>query len=253
MYSELHCKTNYSFLTGGSHADELVDRAVQLGYRALAITDENTLAGVVRAFGATREATANSHPGLPQGLEIKGPGIHAPEPSNHSDSSGKTGAPFSSASPDSSLENKTKKLKLIIGAEIVPNDAPPVLLWATDRKSYGNLSRLITIGRRRAPKGECWLSVDDIANHAEGLLAGVIPYLRGDRLRTDHMDPTHPSFEWHFSSVEHGISLGETSLIRGANGHAPGHAPGHLSIGQTSDDSIPEDRSARPTVTRLFC
>ena len=65
MYSELHCKTNYSFLTGGSHADELVNRAVQLGYRALAVTDENTLAGIVRAFGAVREATGNRSPGYP--------------------------------------------------------------------------------------------------------------------------------------------------------------------------------------------
>ena len=63
MYSELHCKTNYSFLTGGSHADELVHRAVKLGYRALAVTDENTLAGIVRVFGATREATGNRSPG----------------------------------------------------------------------------------------------------------------------------------------------------------------------------------------------
>ena len=166
MYSELHCKTNYSFLTGGSHADELVDRAVRLGYRALAITDENTLAGVVRAYGASREATGNPHPGRKK--------VSDPEK--------RYLTPFS----------------LIIGAEIVPNDAPPVVVWATDRSSYGNLSRLITVGRRRAPKGECWLSLDDIANHADGLLAGVIPYFRGDRRRTDHIDETHPSYEWHF-------------------------------------------------------
>jgi error-prone DNA polymerase len=40
--------------------------------------------------------------------------------------------------------------------------------------------------------------MDDIANHAEGLLAGVIPYFRGNRRRTDHIDETHPSYEWHF-------------------------------------------------------
>ena len=52
MYSELHCKTNFSFLSGASHADELVERAIEMGYQALAITDENTLAGVVRAHSA---------------------------------------------------------------------------------------------------------------------------------------------------------------------------------------------------------
>lgn len=186
MYSELHCKTNYSFLTGGSHADELVDRAIQLGYRALAITDENTLAGVVRAFGATREATGNSHPGLTRVRGTHDP--HALQPTPTGDGLTRVSAPGD--------------LKLIIGAEITPNDGPPVILWATDRKSYGQLSRLLTIGRRRAPKGECWLSLDDIAHHTAGLLAGVIPYLPGDRWRTDHMDPTHPSFEWHFGNAD---------------------------------------------------
>ena len=123
MYSELHCKTNFSFLRGASHADELVERATMLDYHALAITDLNSLNGVVRAHTAAKE----------------------------------TG------------------LKLIIGAEITPEDAPPVVLWATDRAAYGRLTRLITVGRRRAPKGECCLYLADIAAHADGLMAGVIP------------------------------------------------------------------------------
>ncbi|NIL96627.1 MAG: PHP domain-containing protein, partial [Planctomycetales bacterium] len=135
-YSELHCKTNYSFLLGASHPDELVDRAVELGYHALAVTDDHSLAGVVRAFAAAR----------------------------------------------------LTKLKLIIGAEITPNDAPPLVLWATDRVAYGRLSRLITVGRRRAPKGQCWLSFSDIQTHSQGLLAGIVPMLRGDRSRTAHID-----------------------------------------------------------------
>ena len=48
-YAELHCLTNFSFLRGGSHPEELVARAHELGYAALAITDECSLAGVVRA------------------------------------------------------------------------------------------------------------------------------------------------------------------------------------------------------------
>ena len=48
-YAELHCLSNFSFLRGASHAGELVDRAVELGYSALALTDECSLAGVVRA------------------------------------------------------------------------------------------------------------------------------------------------------------------------------------------------------------
>jgi error-prone DNA polymerase len=48
-YAELHCLTNFSFLRGASHPEELVERAHELGYAALAITDECSLAGVVRA------------------------------------------------------------------------------------------------------------------------------------------------------------------------------------------------------------
>ncbi|MGM0487702.1 MAG: error-prone DNA polymerase [Planctomycetota bacterium] len=121
-YAELHCKTNFSFLEGASHPQELVDRAVELGYGALAITDRNTLAGVVRAHAA-----AKAH------------GLH-----------------------------------LIIGAEITPIDFPPLVLWVTDREAYGRLSRLITLGRRRAAKGECELTFADVAQHAEGLLAGLV-------------------------------------------------------------------------------
>lgn len=153
---ELHCKTNFSFLTGASHADELVHRAIELGYSSLAVTDQNTLAGVVRAYGAIRDVSKTLDP----------------ENSN------------------------AKKLKLIIGAEIVFKDALPVVLWATDRASYANLSRLITVGRRRAPKGECWLKFDDLADHHEGLLAGVIPFLKGDTPKMAHVDATHASYPW---------------------------------------------------------
>lgn len=55
-YAELVCTTNYSFLTGASHPEEYVDRAVELGYAGLAITDECTLAGVVRAHVAAKAA-----------------------------------------------------------------------------------------------------------------------------------------------------------------------------------------------------
>src|SRR4051794_13414209 len=52
-YAELDVTTNFSFLRGASHPDELVFRAAVLGYRAIAITDRNSLAGVVRAYDAT--------------------------------------------------------------------------------------------------------------------------------------------------------------------------------------------------------
>jgi error-prone DNA polymerase len=129
-YAELHCRTNYSFLEGASHADELAARAVELGIQAIAVTDRNSLAGVVRAHVAAKEAG----------------------------------------------------LKLLIGAEIVPTDGPSIVLLATDRTAYGRLSQLITVGRRRAPKGECRLTMNDIADHASGLLC-CVPLSTETRLR----------------------------------------------------------------------
>ncbi len=128
-YAELHCRTNFSFLQAASHPDELVQRAVELGYQSLAITDINTLGGIVRANTATKEL------------------------------------------PDK------QSLHLIIGAEIRPVDAPPVVLWAKNRQGYSQLCTLITRGRRRAPKGKCHLSFDDLAQHTDGLLAGIVPSL----------------------------------------------------------------------------
>jgi error-prone DNA polymerase len=58
QYAELHCVSNFSFLRGASHAEELVARAHELGYTALAITDECSLAGVVRAYTAIRKLAA---------------------------------------------------------------------------------------------------------------------------------------------------------------------------------------------------
>src|SRR5690606_11397999 len=55
-YAELHCLSNFSFQRGASSAQELFERAARLGYRALAITDECTLAGVVRAWQASKDS-----------------------------------------------------------------------------------------------------------------------------------------------------------------------------------------------------
>src|SRR5512133_4054177 len=101
-YAELHCRSNFTFLTGASHPEELVARAAELGYAALAITAECSVAGVVRAHVAARE--------------------HG--------------------------------LKLIVGSEFRLEDGLRCVLLATDRAGYGRLCRLITRGRRSAPKGQ---------------------------------------------------------------------------------------------------
>jgi error-prone DNA polymerase len=119
-YAELCVTSNFTFLTGASHPDEFVVQAASLGYRAIAVTDTLTLAGVVRAHVAA-----------------KGVGI-----------------PF------------------ILGSRLRFTDAPGLSVFAypTDMDSYRGLCRLLTIGKRRAPKGECHLAFDDLAPHAAGLI-----------------------------------------------------------------------------------
>lgn len=67
QYAELHCLSNFSFQRGASSAKELFDRAAQLGYQALAITDECSLAGIVRAWQAAKASGVR----LITGIEVQ--------------------------------------------------------------------------------------------------------------------------------------------------------------------------------------
>jgi error-prone DNA polymerase len=62
-YVELQLTTNYSFLRGASHVEELVEAAAHLGFTAIGVTDRNTVAGMVRAFQRCREAGLRLIPG----------------------------------------------------------------------------------------------------------------------------------------------------------------------------------------------
>ena len=63
VYAELHCLSNFSFQRGASQPEELVERAHRLGYAALAITDECSVAGVVRAHGEAQRLGLQLLPG----------------------------------------------------------------------------------------------------------------------------------------------------------------------------------------------
>ena len=110
-YAELHCVSNFSFLRGASHAEELVAQAKTLGYAALAITDECSFAGIVRAHVAAKEVG----------------------------------------------------LKLICGTEVVLSDGMKLVLLAQNRAGYGNLSAIVSLGRRHAEKGSYHLARSDLA------------------------------------------------------------------------------------------
>jgi error-prone DNA polymerase len=144
MYAELHCLTNFSFLRGASHPEELVERAHELGYAALAITDECSLAGVVRAH----------------------------------------------------VEAKKHSLPLIIGAEFRLDDGLRFVLLATDRTSYGNLSALITRGRRNAVKGSYRLTRSDLADGVAGCLALWLPESTPDVDALRWLESRFPNALW---------------------------------------------------------
>lgn len=76
QYAELQITTNFSFLRGASHPDEMVEQAASLGYKVIAITDRNTVAGVVRAHAAGKKHGIRVIPGCRLDL-IDGPGLLA--------------------------------------------------------------------------------------------------------------------------------------------------------------------------------
>ncbi|MEK6675408.1 MAG: error-prone DNA polymerase [Planctomycetota bacterium] len=124
-YAELAVTSNFTFLTGASHPEELVHRAAELGYAAISMTDRNSLAGIVRAHVAAKEAS----------------------------------------------------IPLIVGCRLTFTTPEwlTLLVYPTDRPSYGRLCRLLTVGKRRSPKGQCSLTLDDLMEHHEGLLAVILP------------------------------------------------------------------------------
>ena len=68
--------------------------------------------------------------------------------------------------------------RVVPGARLVFTDgAPDLLAYPKDRAAYGRLCRILTAGNLRAPKGECWLKLDDLLEHGEGLQIVALPPL----------------------------------------------------------------------------
>ncbi|MEM6580532.1 MAG: error-prone DNA polymerase [Pseudomonadota bacterium] len=130
-YTELHCLSCYSFLRGASHPHELVERAAQLGYSALAITDECSLAGIVKAHVAAKE----------QGI------------------------------------------KLLVGSEFSLVEGLKLIAIAPSRAGYSELSGLISMARRRSPKGEYQANLRDVIFYLKRCLLIWLPQADNDNNR----------------------------------------------------------------------
>ena len=138
-YAELQAVSNFSFLRGASHTEELVERAAELGLAAIGIADRNTLAGAVRAHVAAKAVAA-----------------------------------------------KAAGLRLLTGARLDLACGHSLLCYPRDRAAYGRLCSLLTLGQRRAAKGDCVLHRDDVTAHAEGQVLIALP---PDRLDEDDGGP----------------------------------------------------------------
>ncbi|KND60322.1 DNA polymerase III alpha subunit [Candidatus Burkholderia verschuerenii] len=161
-YAELHCLSNFSFLRGASHPQELAMTALEHGYTALAITDECSLAGVVRAHVAIEDIEAAA------------------------DAEAKAAQDAGRPLP------KRRTLKLIIGSELHLTDADgapfcTLIALATNRTGYGNLSELISLARSRSPKGSYRIVPEDFTDPAASSGALDATDLRSDIAHLKHL------------------------------------------------------------------
>ncbi|MFM9829075.1 MAG: error-prone DNA polymerase [Sphingomonas sp.] len=135
-FAELVAASNYSFLRGASHPADMVVQAIALGQAGVGIADRNSVAGVVRAHVALRQAQeAAAEAGLPR-LDFT----------------------------------------LAVGARLVFADGTPdIVAYPENRAGWGRLCRLLTLGNRRAVKGGCLLGMADLADHLGDLLLIAMP------------------------------------------------------------------------------
>ncbi len=160
-YAELCVTTNFTFLTGASHPEELVVRAAELGLSAIAITDRNSLAGVVRAWSALKELKRETQDALKTRSQqrMDSPSWQACD----------QGCPLTK--PDPIIFPK-----LIVGCRLILQDS--AVDWVAlprNRAAYKQLTRLLTLGKRRAEKGRCTLYIKDMVAACKGMVLIALP------------------------------------------------------------------------------
>ena len=171
-YAELCVTTNFTFLTGASHPEELITRTAELGLSAIAITDRNSVAGVVRAFSALKELErlrreAEEATGTPPAS------VRSRQVTDPSSRQNRCHAPLDDPSP---VEIGHPLPALIPGARIVLTDSPVEwLALPADLKAWSRLTRLLSDGKRRSAKGDCDLMVADLLRWGHGMILIALP------------------------------------------------------------------------------
>jgi error-prone DNA polymerase len=149
-YVELQTYSNYSFLRGASHPEEFVEQAAALGYRAIGVSDYHSMAGIVRAHSAAKKHNIT----LISGTRIS---LFEHIPVNDSEID-------SIKEPVEAQAQQYRKYVLPLS----------VLLYPASRKAYGRLCSILTKGKLRAPKGRCFLTLDDVRDAHQGLHCVVL-------------------------------------------------------------------------------
>ncbi|MBK9036820.1 MAG: error-prone DNA polymerase [Myxococcales bacterium] len=180
------CKTSFSFLEGASQPDELIEEAHRLGLTALGVADRDGVYGMVRAHVKARELGVQLVPGATLTIAAPGTvltpspvgaarpaGLHATAEDDGGDAAmslarrGRTRrAPRKRPAP-----TPTSGELYEAAAPAAPGAPTTIVVHAADHDGWRNLTRLITAGRRRAPKGTALLSWAELAAHARGLIA----------------------------------------------------------------------------------
>ena len=151
MVPELSITSNFTFLTGASHPEEYMRRAAIFGLPAIAIADENSVAGIVRAHTEAREIARQV--AERQTFEAEHGLIGPP-------------APF----PTETSHILTATPRLIPAAKLRFTDAPDITALVQTRRGWAILCRLLSRGRLRAEKGACILHLSDLMEMgADGL------------------------------------------------------------------------------------
>ena len=152
MYTELSITSNFTFLTGASHPEEYVTRAAALGMPAIAIADDNSVAGIVRAHTQAREVARLVKER--RDWDAENTPIGPPRPAE-------------CAMPQSFPIYATPRL--IPAARLIFTDAPPITVLPETRAGWASLCRILSRGKLKAEKGSCELTLQDLIDFPDAL------------------------------------------------------------------------------------
>ena len=129
-FAELAAATSFSFLHGASSPADMVATAIALGMTGLGVADRNTVAGVVRAHVALKEARAKARE-AGEGIDFR---------------------------------------LIVGARLVFADGTPDIIAYPATRRGWGRLTRLLSVGNLRAEKGKCILRFEDFIAHCEDLL-----------------------------------------------------------------------------------